>query len=278
MKQPRRRNVEVKFAPDLTPTKVVVGSNGQLQFEDNEGGITPESGTWHFSYDRKNKPQPKELGRVELEPSTLHSNSVLVLQKYDSIIAVDTNTKTIRGERVSVRCVVQGALEFDNFPQFTCLYRPTACLEFRNSAQAPERILWEMVLRGVECSEAYGSVRSIGVIVDSELGALADLNCQRAPILGSFYVPAKCELIYASADKGTEWLGYHMIKTCDRIASCALNAIESDAVLDSGLSTSRGNVYEKLRIWKLSLSKNQNTVSVDVSPSTDWKGAGWNPA
>jgi len=278
MKQPRHHTVEVKFAPGVTPTKVVVGPNRELEFEDSDGVITPEAATYHFAYDRKNKPQPKELGRLELEPSTLHSDSLLVFRKYDSLIAVDTNTKQIRDESVSVGCAVQGTMNFDNLPQVTGSYWPTACVEFRNATMPPERILWEMILRGVERSKSYGSVGSIGVIVDSELDALSNLNCQSEPIRGSFYVPAKCELIYASADKGTEWFGYHMIKTCDRIASCALDAIESAAALDSGLRTSRGSVYERFRTWKLSLSKNQNTVSVDVSPSTNWEETGWNPA
>ncbi len=278
MKQPRHQSVHVKFAPGVTPTKVVVGPNRQLQFEDDDGVITPESGTWHFSYDRKNKPQPKELGRLELEPSQLNSEPLLVLQKYDSIIAVDTNTKLIRGERVSVGCAVQGTLNFDNLHHIIGSYWPTACIELRNATLSPERILWEMVLGGVERSDVYNSVRSIGVIVDSELGALADLNRRSEPIRGSFYVPAKCELIYASADKGTEWLGHHMIKLCDRIASYALKEIESDAALDSGLSTSRGDIYKKLRPWKLSLSKNKNIVSVDISPSIAWRETGWNPA
>ncbi len=275
MKQPRHHTVEVKFAPDVTPTKVKVGSDRSLQFEDEGGVITPESGTWHFAYDRKNKPQPKELGRLELDPNELHSDSLLVLRKYDALIAVDTNTKKIRGESVSVGCAVQGTTNYDNLPQVTGSYWPTACFEFRNATLPPERVLWEMILRGVERSESYSGIRSVGVIVDSELDALSKLNAQSESIRGSFHVPAKCELLYASADKGTEWLGYHMIRTCDRIASCALEAIEATADLDSSLIKSKGDAYERYRLWKIAATKDQDTVSVSVSPSDDVAATGW---
>jgi len=278
MKKPRHITIEVKFAPDVAPTKLVVGPNREVRFEDGKGEIIPESGVWVFAYDRNNKPLPKKLGMLELDPAMLHSDYLMVFQKYDGVIAIDTNTKQIRGGRVSVGCAVQGTLNFDNLPQVTGSYWPTACFEFRNSTIPPERVLWEMILRGVERSESYKTISSVGVIVDSELGAISGLNSRSKPVRGSFYVPEKCELIYASADKGTEWLGYHMIKTCDKIASCALGAIESDASLDSGLLISRGNVYEKYRAWRISLSKQQNNVSVSVSPPPSIEATGLIPA
>ncbi len=80
MKKPRHRTIEAKFAPDVTPTKLVVGPNREVRFEDGKGEIIPESGVWNFAYDRNNKPLPKKLGMLELDPAMLHSDSLMVFQ------------------------------------------------------------------------------------------------------------------------------------------------------------------------------------------------------
>ena len=277
MKQPRHHTLKFQFDPSIKPTGFRIGADRSLQFEDENGQISPKSATWHFAYDRKNKPQPKELGRLPLNPTEIHFETWMALKQFDSLLAVDTNTKLIRGEKVSVGCVVQAELDYDNLPHIRGSFRPTACLEIRNARFSPERILWEFVLVGVERSVSYESINSLGLFVDSELGALSELNDRKESIRGTFFVPSRCQLLYASADRGTEWIGYHMIRTCDRVASCALKAIEVDATLDASLNTSTGNVYERYRPWDVNLSKHNDTVSITVRPSDtvppSWKRA-----
>ncbi len=263
-KRSRYRELRLRFNPDAMPTHFTFGGDGTLTFKTDDGIVTPISADWTFGFDRSTK--RKVLGRVPLIPGSLNSNDGMVLKQFDQLLAVDTNTRTIRSETVSVGCVVEVRADYSAIPEVRYSVSPAACVEIRSPKHPPERILWEYVLRGVEMSNDYPSISSLGLLVDSELDALPALNKREESILRDFFVPLKCSLLYASADKGTEWLGYHLIRTCDRVASAALDAIAADPSLDSALKIARCQLFERYRSWDIDTSKVGNTVSVIVSP------------
>jgi hypothetical protein len=58
---------------------------------------------------------------------------------------------------------------------------------------------------------------NVGIIVDSELNRLTEF---RQPLIEGFFLPANFELLYASAERGTEeYIANAAIANCDRIAT-----------------------------------------------------------
>ena len=265
-KQPRFHELKVQFPEGVIPSEIVVTSEMNVVFKDESGAITPLTARLKYAYERTKKPLPKVLEQAPLDPKLLCADATAALGRYDYILAIDTNTKEINGEKISVGCIVRCKLDLSKLPEFHASVWPDACVEVRNTRVPPEQLFWEVVLRGVEGNASYNEMGSVGVIVDSELGRLEDINTRSKPIRSDFFLPQKCQLVYASADKGTEWLGYHLIKLCDKVASFVLQKLETNPPSEQSLQKSTSGLHDQFRYWNIRTTKKGRDTFMEVSP------------
>jgi len=103
----------------------------------------------------------------------------------------------------------------------------------------PEPLGWHLNISRLTTIPALSSKR-VGVIVDSELGLLPDINARKIPYYGEHMLPGNMTLIYASSDKPEIFVN-EMLKHCDAMAELGIAEFRKSA--PSLLSCLRGQKY-----------------------------------
>jgi hypothetical protein len=140
-------------------------------------------------------------------------------RNFDFLFAVDTNTTIIKGSRVSF-CVSYWV------PQPLGVYGPAVpfsgffVFEINEvSPQVnPECVGWYLIIREIAKNPLCSRAKRIGVVVDSELGLIKQMNMREIPFFANEVLPESVQLIYASADADSGVLPNRMIAYCDRLA------------------------------------------------------------
>jgi hypothetical protein len=152
---------------------------------------------------------------------------------FDFLLAIDTNTRVIAGRRVSITVAyrtpksikIRGDIAF--IP--VCGY---VMLDVDSSIN-PERLGWQLVLSSNIDAVALKHER-LGVIVDSELGALPEMNSRSQPIYEDSFLPNFATLIYAS-DASADSLPSQMIRYCDKAAEAVFSRLMVDLSILEGV-------------------------------------------
>ena len=147
-----------------------ISFNKQGSLMRNVGGeLLPIIGQTKLSYGYKHAKGLKILlsgdanGDFLIDPES-------VLQKYDNLFAIDTNTKLIDGNAISVSVVVHAYVE--KIDQGIHLnYLAIRAFEFWNVVGSPERLGWYAMINAIASNEVYQK-KNIGIIVDSDLNDL----------------------------------------------------------------------------------------------------------
>ena len=147
----------------------------------------------------------------------------------DYLCAIDTNSKVIKGAKVSISVIFQvpGILrEYKGAIHFHCLcaYLITDVTNNIN----PEVIGWNLFLSRKIIADHFVNGRRLGLVVDSELGALDSINSKASPYYENYFLPNYVSLIYASADSGNEYIANRLITHCDSGAKKILEHIEKN--------------------------------------------------
>jgi len=199
-----------------------------------------------ISHARTNGKDDKVLVSLPVDDFSALNESLMeqLQKKYDYLIAVDTNTITkpsrTQGCRVSV-CASAAIPE-----QLSCLRgdlvsHPVAGYLILDPGPAvnPELLGWHLNIVRLAAAPWLSSKR-IGVIVDTELGLLPDINARKIPYYGSYKLPANMTLIYASSDKPETFIN-QMLRHCDDMAE---KGIEEFRKSDGGfMARIRGQKY-----------------------------------
>jgi hypothetical protein len=217
-----------------------------------KGGIplVPVEAYHGVSFDREKG--PKILNKTPLDPNKLIIDPSIALEKYDLIFAIDTNTKVIDGESVSVSCVVLCKLIRDKNNVLNAEFAPIHCLEFRNIQGMAENIAWMKAIQFIIANPSYSIDIKYGIIVDSDLGNISSYNNRSKPIYSGFYLLPNIELIYASTDVGKEYLANKLISLCDKEATKLLESIMLNKVSNDNLREVFGEPYTHFRLWNRS--------------------------
>ncbi|TBG25403.1 hypothetical protein ELG79_09130 [Rhizobium leguminosarum] len=178
------------------------------------------------SYDRPKG--EKVLTRVPQGASTLSFDiQRALLANFEYTVAVDTNSRTINGRSVSVTAVVA----FEEAPP-----PPGASAHWRLDVP----FCWEFIDLRTEKIENFGWLAAyeqliaggqisagtrVGMIVDSDLGNIPKFNTRSAPFFEDRYLPPGVQLVYASADSGSENVVNRVLQTADSVSTQALDAI-----------------------------------------------------
>ncbi len=193
------------------------------------GQLKPLIGTPRFYQSYKRSKNDKVLVKGDSAGEYVMSPESILLAN-DQLFVVDTNTRNLGSHRVSVTGVLHAYVE-KRGEQHALMYGPATLLEFWDAEVSPELLGWYALLASLAEDDQYRCQR-IGLIVDSELGKLDAMNDGRVPVLGDFYLPANCKLIYASADRGTS-VANQLMRVCDRFASDKLALLAEDSQRDS---------------------------------------------
>jgi hypothetical protein len=200
-----------------------------------------------FQRPHKGPTNIKVLNRAAADITEMWRDPTRALQRFRTLLAVDTGTRTLSGARVSVAASI-ALVEFTiTGGRWSAKIVDQDPYEFHNANISPERIGWvDLMQRAVTTALPT----PVGIIVDSELGELPDYNRRTTPIVPGFPMPVGYELVFASADAGTsEYLGNAAIQYCDRRAKAFLDRIERDEGARRAPFEARDSLCEKRRHW-----------------------------
>lgn len=219
---PRQRYVYVGHRDKFREIRV---EDGRLFVELLSGATVPaDSAFTQTEYVRANG-RPKVLNRT-LDARAARLPHYLA-SEFDVVFAIDTNTKPIGRETVSVATVVEALPRATSPTRVVVLHRPLVTLAFKNChVVPPERFAWWKFLRFVETRMGDVIKQRIGIITDHDLRNHKSYNDATAPIGGDVYLPDNVTLLYASADTGREGITNALIRQCDREAARVFRGLE----------------------------------------------------
>ncbi|MDE3244274.1 MAG: hypothetical protein KGO52_16335 [Nitrospirota bacterium] len=184
------------------------------------------------TYPRSNK-EPKVITRVPVTDADIPFIPNRAIESFDRLVAVDTGTRMIRGEQVSVTGVIEGEWNWEaGVAGLARAVRPKApfCLEFLGVRKNQEQLGWLVALTELMKEPRYKRSESVGLIVDSDLGNHEAYNTRRLPIYLGRYLPPKVTLLYAF-DKGNDNVSNFLLGLADSIAGQVFKKLEMGDLL-----------------------------------------------
>ena len=155
---------------------------------------------------------------------------------FDLIIAIDTNTKAIGGERVSVTSIVHCILQ--ELPEPGAYYADFpwhGASMFRNCPVAvhPEKYGWIIEIQRIN-REPPNRLKRFAIVTDHDLDNHISYNDKKLPILGEVYLPDNFILMYGRGDGPNQSLLNYVVKQCDKESTEVLRAIERSGFYQYG--------------------------------------------
>lgn len=163
---------------------VGITENGQIELIQNCQPLDISKSYFQTIYKRSKG--PKVLTRVEVSNDYVSINLNRILLKYSIIFSIDTNTKVINGEKISVAGVVLCNLS-PTEEIIIAQYSPLNCLEFRNIEDNHEKVAWQRFIGMLVSHPLYDESLSYGIVVDAYLGDILEYNKHNKPILKDFF-------------------------------------------------------------------------------------------
>lgn len=100
------------------------------------------------------------------------------------------------------------------------------CFLFRKPIGNPETLGWCLLIQELTGGSVYRKSPSIGIVVDSELGRLKEINARQAPIRSELSLPSNVTLIYG-ADAAADTAVNHLIRIADRTCTMMMREIRN---------------------------------------------------
>ncbi len=181
------------------------------------------------SYDRSKG--PKAVYRIpQVNVDMTFDPEKALVKNFDFLCAIDTNTRIIKNEPVSVagvvtfrEAVIPGANGLQRYWQFGAPF----LVEFVGVRhEKPENLAWVYVLQRFWEQGTIDGRKRAGIVVDSDLGNINDYNHRRKPVFETIHLPPNTQLIYASADTGKDSIVNKALSIADSAASQMLDAID----------------------------------------------------
>ena len=157
-------------------------------------------------------------------------------EQFDHIIAIDTNTKIHKGKRIAITtayCVKSSLKDCGSEIPFAPLC--SFLLVGLDQDEKAEPIGWFLTLK-YKINATHFIDRSLGVVVDSELGDHDLINSRSKNFYFKYLLPKTFKFIYAS-DAAKDQLPNQMIRYCDRANNMLFKAIEKQLDEHAALAT-----------------------------------------
>ena len=208
-----------------------VSADGSFKFMDTNGNsLQPEKAKLERVYERAKGPKVlsslpiSSLAAIALDPN-------LALQKYDTIYALDTNTKKVHGQDVSVTAFIIGKW-MQRFPNLEFGFNRMVAFEFHNADCHPDLLALKHLVLQMESESFRQKAGRVAIIIDSHLGIFPEIVSRQLPILDDCYFPEFADLVYAS-DAACDSIVNMLLQAADREANALLREIEADADLST---------------------------------------------
>lgn len=243
-REPRKTEIRAIFSGLVHLTEIRVPKAGAIQFvgkphsvlELRDTFLTPLELDLVCYYERKSK--RKIINAVFLNNDSSAINANVALARYDRFYACDANTwKFLETGKFSVCVVFQetlGAAGGEHRPaEFSkvCTITIEGDVEGNPELHAARQLIIDLQQRMFE-----KNIKPIGIIMDSELGRLKEINARRAPLIADFYLPEGFEIMYASDATGSaEFLANALIRMCDKSSNEILTAHQTNNNLTRAL-------------------------------------------
>lgn len=226
-----------------------LGPDGQVKLYYQGQEVVPVAARLERMYEREKT--PKILNYAPVPVNSLTVSDPGFLGHYDVVLGVDTNTRRIANDFVSIsaacRCWIEPLTGLVYLAKFGIL----GWFEMRNVATKPENVAWRLLIEGVQRSPEFRPGLRFALVVDSDLGNIPSYNSRALPIDKEFDLPPDFTLIYASADRRSDQAGNLLIGLCDREAKLLLDHLV--AVPQSperhALQAVQGRPYTHFRQW-----------------------------
>jgi hypothetical protein len=177
------------------------------------------------SYERASG-KPKVVSSIPSNGKTAFSAN-RALFAYDWVIAIDTNSRTVGGNRCAV-CVSYyvpkrpATYEAPGVP-----FVPLAAFLIVGISAGvnPERIGWHLTMKHhLDVTRVVN--QRVAIVVDSELGLHRAINAREIGYYKNNLLPDAVSMVYASTDTDKDTLQGVMIRMCDSTASALLEHFE----------------------------------------------------
>lgn len=182
-------------------------------------GMDCETAFTAVTYERENAKQEKTVNKLFTPTGEPALDADAALDLFGVSVAIDTNTRLIRGRRRSVTGIVIADKIAWGVP---------FCME---AADLPvgeeERLGWGQALVHLLRHGFLKLKESTAIVVDAHLGALESINRREQELVDGLLIPKPWKLCYASADVGAEFRPNQLIRHADRASAAVLNYIQS---------------------------------------------------
>jgi hypothetical protein len=211
-----------------------------------ERGVPVEPISVHIEVSYGGEKGNKVLAQAPLMPDQLWAHPVRIVERFDHLVAIDTNTK----HGISVTGVVSGRAFKVQIPGKIAVVPPKLelCVEFRGMPDKAENIAWVQVIQAIRCSPTYRPHFQFGFIVDSDLGNLERYNNRELPVYGDFYLPQNMKFIYASSEIASETYTNMMIALADKESKRLRDYIIREGC-DEGLRQAVNQPFTHFKQW-----------------------------
>ena len=209
---------EFRLALDSSKVQVIGRLDSPLFLRDEI--VTPEDVEIVCYYTRKDK--RKVLSAFFFKNESPPANVNALLARYDHYYAVDANTWNFEKlGAVSACAVLRGKFTLVDKDKGHA-HHQLVHVKTGVNVQDPElSAIYDLVSSHVGSMELRRGL--IGIITDTELGKLKDINARKRPLIEDFLLPPGFELVYATDASGSaEFFANQMIRECDRRANEAL--------------------------------------------------------
>lgn len=235
MPKPINLSITFRLPKDRKVASASIKPDGEIVFIDDSGKeITPEYMERTVHFHRPKGPKVQSRNKVIRDRVTV--GGLDELAKYESVFVIDTNTRTIRGQKTSAACFICCRFVPEgNKVRIKCdgklnIYEFHGVPEHENA----EMLAILKVARDVARSAAPGGLLKIAFVSDSALGSHDEISTGLKPIYGDHFLPQGFVLHYASPETGQEAIN-RLIKFCDKQSSNYLKCLGEGSVKRSEL-------------------------------------------
>lgn len=225
--KPKLVNIQIQLGipSGVTLRRVRVGLNGNISLEDMNGQSVEATDVVRTVHYPRTK-GPKIQSRSEV-------GGLQQLARFDALCGLDTNTRVIAGEKVSVACFFFCWLVPDKGKYRVEGDGKIRFYELRNVDGNAE--LLAIAKLAIDLPRFLPSkMKRVAVVTDCELGLHEQFNRRSLPIYKNLFLSKPATLVYASSDTGNELIN-RIIRTCDSQSTQLLRWLEAGAVIQSPL-------------------------------------------
>jgi hypothetical protein len=251
-KKPRILRIGVGANSPFQLGSIQLSGDGAIKFLGRDGSdVAVSRVSSGLAYERIKR--PKVTAEV-FDHSESAGTVTAALAEFRRILAVDTNSRTIRDERVYGSAVAELRDFCIQNARWSCRFEPLWGWEFRGPKEDPEKIGWRDAL--LRCEEQrWLAEPKILLVVDSHLGELRSIARRATPVMGDYFLPQNVWLAYASSDVARDSPINGLIAVCDRIARRMLDVAARAPASEGDIVIVEGQPFRSCRCWDLRKDK-----------------------